>query len=290
LRPRPFEYYAPHTLNEALSLLSLREEAKVLAGGQSLITLMKLRLAAPKALIDINGIADLAYIREANGSINVGALTRHDQLAESRLIRERVSALAEAASVVADQQVRNRGTIGGSLAHADPGADLPTVCTALDARILAASLNDSRSISISDFFLDYFRTALREDEIVKEIQIPIPPPRSGSAYLKFTRGHNDFAVVSVATQLTVDADNLCQGGNIVLGGVAATPLHAKQAESLLRNGKLEANLLSAAAEAAAKGLSPTSDIRASAEYKLHLVEALTRRALETSLGRAKGTA
>lgn len=288
LRPRPFEYYAPSTVNEALTLLSSKEEAKVLAGGQSLVTLMKLRLAAPMTLIDINGIRELAHIHEEGGVITVGALTRYDQLAESSLIREKVPLLAEAASLVADQQVRNRGTIGGSLAHADPSADLPTACTAADAKIVTMSLNGSRSIEMSGFFRDYFITALREDEIVKEVRISIPPQRSGSAYLKLTRGHNDFAIVSVAAQLTVDNNHLCEAVNIVFGGVAPTPLHAKETERLLKNRKPNDNLLNEAAQVAANGLSPTSDIRASADYKLEMAKVLTKRALKTSLDRAMG--
>jgi len=250
---------------------------------------MKLRLASPKVLIDMNGIAELAHIREESGAIAVGALTRYDQLAESNLIREKVPLLAEAASMVADQQVRNRGTIGGSLAHADPSADLPTACTAADAKIVTMSLNGSRTLEISDFFRDYFITALRADEIVKEVRIPIPSQRSGSAYLKLTRGHNDFAIVSVAAKLTVDNNQRCEAVNVVFGGVAPTPLHARETEILLRNHKPDESTLNDAAQLATRGVSPTSDIRASAEYKLEMVKDLTKRALKTSLDRATGS-
>ena len=181
MRPRTFEYYAPSSLDEALSLLSKDEDAKILAGGQSLITLMKLRLAAPVSLIDINHILQLNYIREEAGRITIGALTRHDQLATNPLIRGRCMLLSDAASVIADQQVRNRGSIGGSLAHADPSADLPTACTALNAEIKATSKSGSRIVAVQDFFVDFFTTALRPHEMIEEIRIPVPGPRSGGA-------------------------------------------------------------------------------------------------------------
>ncbi len=190
MRPRSFEYYAPSSLRDDLTLLSKTEDAKVLAGGQSLITIMKLRLAAPTALIDINGITELSCVREKNGVIAIGALMRHDELSRNRIIQEKCSLLAEAANVIADQQVRNRGTIGGSLAHADPTADLPTACMALNASIITRSEKGTRAIASSDFFRDFFTTALKQDEIIQEVQIPIPPPRSGGAYTNLAKGHN----------------------------------------------------------------------------------------------------
>ncbi len=193
MRPRSFEYFAPSSLHEALTLLSTTEDAKILAGGQSLITIMKLRLAAPNALIDINGLTELSYIREEDGVIAIGALTRHDQLSRDRMIQEKFPLLAEAASLIADQQVRNRGTIGGSLAHADPTADLPTACMALNANLIIRNEHGSRSVASNDFFRDFFTTALKQDEIIQEVRIPIPPPRSGGAYAKLAKGHGDFA-------------------------------------------------------------------------------------------------
>jgi CO/xanthine dehydrogenase FAD-binding subunit len=277
-------------LSEALNMLSYKEEAKILAGGQSLITLMKLRLASPKTLIDINGLAELTQIREQNGVITIGALTRHDQLARDSIIREKSPLLAEAASVIADQQVRNRGTIGGSLAHADPAADLPTACTAIGGTIIAASTNGLRSIDSADFFRDYLTTSLRQDEIIKEVQVPIPPPGSGCAYLKMSKGQNDLAVVAVAVQVTIDNEDVCRAASVVLGGVAATPVHAGETEKFLVGRRLDDRVVEEGAQKAAAGLSPPSDVRASAEYRSEMVKSLTRRAVRLSASRTHGGA
>lgn len=287
MRPRPFQYYAPSSLNEALNLLGSTQEAKILAGGQSLLTLMKFRLTSPKALVDINGIMDLSYIREENGAIAIGALTRHDHLAGNGTIRERCLLLAESANVIGDQQVRNRGTIGGSLAHADPNADLPTACTAIGAKITAASVKGSRSIESGVFFTDYFTTALRQDEIIKEVRIPIPPPRSGGAYLKLTRGHNDVAVVAVAAQVTVDSDHVCRGASVVLGGVAPAPFRAKESEKSVIGQRLDDKAIEEAGQKASEGLRPPSDVRASAEYRLKMTEILAKKAIGLSASRAQ---
>ena len=277
-------------MNEALNLLGTGEEAKILAGGQSLITLMKLRLASPKILIDINGLPELAQVREEKGEIVVGALTRHDQLANNTIIRKKIPVLAEAASVIADQQVRNRGTIGGSLAHADPTADLPTASTALAATIVAASTKGTRSIKSADFFQDYFTTSLRQDEIVKEVRVPIPPPESGGAYLKLSKGQNDFAVVAVAVQMTLGERNVCRAANVVLGGVAPTPVHAKETERFLVGRSLGDGAINDGAQKVGEGLNPPSDIRGSAEYRLEMARTLTKQAIKLSVGRAQGGA
>jgi carbon-monoxide dehydrogenase medium subunit len=288
LRPKPFEYYAPSTLAEALSLLSNAEDAKILAGGQSLITLMKLRLAAPNSLIDINHITELNYIREANGSIAIGALTRHDQLATSSLVRKKFTLLAEAADVIADQQVRNRGSIGGSLAHADPSADLPTACTALKAEIKVTQENGSRTIAAKDFFLDFFTTALKENEIIKEVCIPIPPPRSGGAYGKLTKGHNDFALVSIAAQSSLSPDGICEEISVVLGGVALKPTHAEETERILVRRKIDDHVLREATLKAAEGLTPTPDPRVTSELKREMIRVLAERTLRKAFNRARG--
>ena len=288
LRPRPFEYYAPSSLSEALNLLQSIEEAKVLAGGQSLITLMKLRLAAPKTLIDINGIPELTNIREENGAIIICALTRHDQLAANSIIRQKCFLLAEAAGVIADQQVRNRGTIGGSLAHADPTADLPTACTAIDATVVTTSTEGSRSIKSAEFFRDYFTTSLGQEEVIREVRIPIPPPRTGGAYLKLTKGHNDFAIVGVAAQITIDSKNVCKAASIVLGGVASTPVHTEETERFLIDRRLDNKVIEEGAKKASETLRPPSDIRASAEYRLEMTKTLTKRAVGLAAVRAQG--
>jgi carbon-monoxide dehydrogenase medium subunit len=271
-------------------LLHTRDEAKILAGGQSLITLMKLRLASAKTLIDINGVAELKHIREQDGVVVIGALTHYDELANNRLIREKSPLLAEAASVIADQQVRNRGTIGGSLAHADPTADLPTACTALHAIMVAASVNGSRSIESADFFRGYYTTSLEQDEIVCEVRISIPPPRSGGSYLKLSKGHNDFAIVAVASQLTLDGEDVCRTANVVLGGIAPTPVHAKGTEDFLSGRRLDDKTIEEGAEKASDAQSAPSDFRASAEYRLEMAKVLTKQAVRMSAGRANGSA
>jgi carbon-monoxide dehydrogenase medium subunit len=260
----------------------------VLAGGQSLITIMKLRLATPNALIDINGITELSYIREENGAIAIGALTRHDQLSRDRIIQEKLPLLAEAANVIADQQVRNRGTIGGSLAHADPTADLPTACMALNASIITRSENGSRSVASSDFFRDFFTTALKQDEIIQEVRIPIPPPRSGGAYAKLAKGHNDFALVAVAVQTSLASGDVCNAISVVLGGVGSTPTHAPETEKLLMGQVIDDRLIRQASLKAAEGLTPNPDFRATTELKLKIIRTLTEKTLRTAVSRARG--
>jgi carbon-monoxide dehydrogenase medium subunit len=269
-------------------LLSSSEDAKILAGGQSLIGMMKLRLASPKILIDINGLAELSEIREEKDTVVIGALTRHDELSRNSTVRQNFLLLAEAASAIADQQVRNRGTIGGSLAHADPTADLPTACTALDATVVARSVNGSRSIKSADFFKGYFTTSLRHDELIHEVRVPIPPSRAGGAYLKASKGNNDFALVAVAAQLTFDADKTCKSANVILGGVAPVPVHAEETERVLINRELHGTAIEESAQKASVGLSPPSDARASSNYRLKMARVLTRRAVDIAATRAGG--
>jgi carbon-monoxide dehydrogenase medium subunit len=249
---------------------------------------MKLRLVSPGSLIDINRLADLNYIRERNGKLEIGALTRHDQLATSSLVREKCPLLAEAAASVADQQVRNRGSIGGSLAHADPSADLPTACTALNAEIKITSRNGSRTIAANDFFLDLFTTVLSEDEMIQEISVPVQPRRSGGAYKKLTRGHNDFALVSVAAQLSLNPDNTCQTISVAIGGVGSKPMRASETERALTNQLVDEGWIREASFKAAEGLKPSPDPRVSQETKLRLAEKLTEVTLRVAFNRACG--
>ena len=219
---------------------------------------MKLRVVTPQTLVDINGIDELSHITEEGDMIRIGALIRHDQLARDNIIRQKLPLLAEAASLIADQQVRNRGTVGGSLAHADPTADLPTAFMALNAVMVASSVSSSRSINSADFFRGFFSTALNHDEILREVRVQVPPANSGSAYLKLTKGHNDFAIVSTAVQLTTDK-GLCKNPNVVLGGVSSSPAHARGTEDLLSGARLSEELIRKSALKAADGLEPTSD-------------------------------
>ena len=288
MRPGLFEYYAPSSLGEALNLLSSVGDAKILAGGQSLITLMKLRLAAPASLIDINRIFELNYVREEAGTIAIGALTRHDQLATNPIIRGKCILLAEAASVIADQQVRNRGSIGGSLAHADPSADLPTACTALNAELKATSKDGSRTVAVKDFFVDFFTTALFQGEMIEEIRLPVPSSRSGGAYAKLTKGHNDFALVAVAVQCSLGLDGACEAVNVVLGGVASQPTHAIETEENLLHRRIDDSLIHEAGLKADAGLSPTADPRVSTALKREMTRTLAERTLRVAFGRARG--
>ncbi|MGA2785037.1 MAG: xanthine dehydrogenase family protein subunit M [Candidatus Bathyarchaeia archaeon] len=290
MRPQLFEYYSPSSLNEVLDLLHSNEEAKVLAGGQSLISLMKLRVASPQALVDISCLEELSYIREESGIIGIGALVRHDQLERDNVIRKQMPLLSDAAAVIADQQIRNRGTIGGSLAHADPAADLPTAFSALNATIITASINGSRSIETGDFFRDYFTTALTHDEIIKEVRITIPTLKYGNAHLKLSKSHNDFAIVAAAAQIIIGSDQVCNSASIVLGGVASTPVHAEETEKLLKGSRLDDDVIERSAQKASEGLKPPSDIRASAEYRLKMARKLTQRTIMTSVQRARGGA
>ena len=287
MRPAPFEYFVPSSLREALELLSKVKDAKILAGGQSLLTLMKLRLTAPASLIDINRIPGLNYIREEAGWIIIGALTRHVQLASDPLIRRKCILLSEAAIVIADQQVRNRGSIGGSLAHADPSADLPTACTALGAELKATSKNGTRTIAARDFFQDFFTTALSQGEILEEIRLPVPPPRSSGAYTKLTKGHNDFALVAVATQCSLDPEDGCESINVVVGGVASKPTHATETERSLLHKRIDDHLIHEAAMKADSAIDPTPDPRASSEMKRRIIRTMGERALKTAFSRAR---
>src|SRR5712692_7882749 len=211
MTPKEFDYYQPASLNEAIQLLHRKKDSKVLAGGQSLIALMKLRLAAPAALVDISGLEeDFSYVREKKSYLAVGALTNHDTLEHNDLIRSQFPILVDAASKIGDQQIRNRGTIGGSCCHADPAADLPTALTALEPEFVVRGVRGKRVIPQSKFFVDTFTTSIAKDEILTEIQIPHTPPKSGSAYIKHSRREGDFAIVGVGAVVTVGPKNVCR--------------------------------------------------------------------------------
>jgi len=287
--PPAFDYLAPTTLPEAISLLQQHgTEAKILSGGHSLIPMMKLRLATPATLIDINGIPGLEYITESEGTLHIGALTREVALEDSALIRSSYRIIYETTVMIADPQVRNMATIGGNLAHADPGNDHPATMLALGARVKATGPNGERIIPIEDFFVDFFVTALKPDEILTEIQIPTPPPGSGGAYLKLERKVGDYAIAGVAAQLTLDPQGVCQYAGIGLTNVSPLPVKAKQAEARLLGAVLDENAIGEAARLAAEASDPGSDLRGSAAYKRAMVEELTKRALRLAAERARG--
>ena len=262
------------------------DAAKILSGGQSLIPMMKLRLARPGYLIDINRIAGLSHIQEEGGYLKIGGLTREAELEASPLVAAKYPIIVDTAHVIADPQVRNLATIGGNLAHGDPANDHPATMVALGAQIVARGPNGERIIPIEDFFLSLFSTALEPDEILTEIRIPIPPPRSGGAYFKLERKVGDFATAAVAAQMTLDDKGACQKAGIGLTNVGATPVKARKAEEFLRGKNLDEANIRRAAELAADQAEPSADLRGPVEYKKGLVKELAKRALQRALERA----
>jgi carbon-monoxide dehydrogenase medium subunit len=278
--PQSFEYYRPGTLPEAVALLEQHgDAAKILSGGQSLIPMMKIRLARPEYLIDINQIAGLQYIKEENGYLKIGGLTREADLEASDLIRSKYPIILDTASMIADPQVRNLATVGGNLAHGDPANDHPATMLALGAEIIAVGPRGERNIPVKDFFLSVFTTALEHGEILTEIRIPMPRERGGGAYFKLERKVGDFATVGVAAQVTIDAAGICQKAGIGLTNVGATPLKADQAEDFLRGKTLDETNIKQAGQLAAEVAQPSSDLRGPVEYKISMVKELTKRAL-----------
>jgi carbon-monoxide dehydrogenase medium subunit len=285
--PRAFNYHRAGSLKEAAVLLSqFGPEARLLAGGQSLIPLMKLRLASPRHLVDLNFVPGSSYIKEEDGTLRIGALTRHAELENSAAIA-RIPILHDCAAGIADVQVRNRGTIGGSLAEADPSGDWGPVLLTLPAEVRCLSPKGERTIPISQFFTDAYTTALAPDELIREAVIKVPPKGSGGAYLAFKRCAPVYASASVAVQLTVEGDT-CRDAAIVLGAVGLTPAKAADAENTLRGQRINAKTIAAAAEAARSAADPQPDMRGSAEYKRALIAGLVKRAIETAARRARG--
>jgi aerobic carbon-monoxide dehydrogenase medium subunit len=285
--PSRFDYSAAHSLEEALDVLNQHgDEAKVLAGGQSLIPVLKLRMASPARLIDISRIPGLSYVRENNGHLLVGALAVHNRLAAESVLAERYPTMAAAAPQVADPLVRNLGTIGGSLAHADPAGDWASVMLALNADIVVRGPTGERTIPIDDFLIDTFTTALEPTEIVTEIRVPRPVDRFGGAYLKLERKVGDFATVGAAVHLELDDGHIARAG-IGLTAVASRNVKAVDAErSLVGNEPTEAAFAEAARMAAA-ATDPISDTRGSAEYKRSVVEVFVKRGLARALEQAR---
>jgi len=287
--PPSFDYHVPNSVNDAVGMLKkYGSEAKILSGGMSLIPLMKLRLAEPAHLIDINRISGLDQIEEADGFLTIGALVREANLEKSVLIRSKYPLLLDTTLVIADPLVRNRATIGGNLAHGDPANDHPATMLALEAELVVVGPQGERKIPVTGFFTDLFTTALNSDEILTEIRIPIPPPGSGGAYFKLERKVGDFATAGVAAQLTVGKDDVCERVGIGLTNVGVTPVKAEKAEEALRGKKIDGESIKRAAQLAAQESAPTADLRGSEEYKRDLVRVLTVRALNRALERSRG--
>lgn len=285
--PSPFRYHRATSLAEASRLLAeLGEEARPLAGGQSLIPLMKLRLAAPAHLVDLNFLPGLSQVEHANGTLRIGALARHAEIESSAAARS-IPILHDCAAGIADPQIRHRGTIGGSLAEADPSGDWAPVLLTLDTTVHTVGPAGERAIPLADFIVDAYTTRLAPAELIREITVAVPPASSGGAYIAFKRCAPVYATATAAVQLTMDGD-ICAGARIALGCVALTPVRPGEAEAALRDQPLSAKSIAAAAEAARAAADPPADIRGSSEYKKDLVAALVRRAIEAAARRARG--
>jgi carbon-monoxide dehydrogenase medium subunit len=287
--PAEFEYFAPTTVDEALELLARHgDEAKVLAGGQSLLPMMKLRIASPRCLIDVNRIESLAGLRQEGDRLVMGALCRHAEIAASALVRERLPIMADAASLTADVQVRNRGTVGGSLAHADPAGDWPAALLALDTHVSTAGPRGARTIALRDFLLDAYTTALGADEMLTGVSVVLPASTAGGAYVKFEKRAGDFAVASVGVQLDVDAAGTCVAVAVSLGALGPTPIRAQAAEAILEHQSPTPARIHEAERLVREAAEPFDDTRGSIEYKRHLAGVLFRRAFAAAFDRAQG--
>ena len=291
MKPPPFEYFAPSSLPEALELMAQHGYgAKALAGGQSLVPTMNFRLAAPSVLVDLNRIPDLSYIRTASDDgLLIGAMTRHVQAEKSPKVADKYPLLHATMPNIGHPQIRNRGTLGGSIAHADPAAELPALLRAVQGRVKAQSARGSRWIPADDFFQGFFTTALAEDELITELHLPPLPTGSGWAIEEVARRHGDFALVGAFAVLRVDGAGRCDHVRISLFGVGDGPMLAETAMGILRGEKLNDEAIATAAEAAAqKDVDPPSDVHATAAFRRHLVNVLVQRTLTQALARAAG--
>ena len=287
MKPPLFEYHDPGSVDEALALLAEHgDEAKVLAGGQSLVPLLNFRLARPERLVDVNGLNELAYLRTDDGVLRIGALTRHAALERSKEAAARVPLLGEAVALVGHVQIRNRGTVGGSVAHADPAAELPVAFSALDARYRVRSTRGERVVGSDEMFITHLTTSLEPDELLTEIEVPVPPARTGFAFVEFARRHGDFALGGAAVLVTLDDAGVCTRARIALLAAAPTPVRARETEEWLTGLRLDPLAMGEAAARAVAGIHPTSDIHGGTEYRRALVEALVRRALAQATERA----
>ena len=285
--PANFGYVAPRSIDEALQLLKQHgEDAKLLAGGHSLLPAMKLRLASPRTLIDLATVPGLSGVRSEDNNLVIGTLTVHADVGSSDLVRKHFPGLVDAASVIGDVQVRNCGTIGGSVAHADPAADFPVILTALNASFVLQSTGSKRTVAADEFFTDYFTTAMDAGEILTEILVPLPPADSGTAYQKLAHPASGYVVVSAGALITRQPSGSCASARIAIGGLSSGPVRAVASETELQGKALNQQNIAAAASKAAEGADPDDDIYATAEYKRHMATVLARRAIEAAVQRA----
>jgi len=287
--PRKFEYFAPTSLKDATALLKkYGSDAKLLAGGMSLIPVMKLRLGSPQYIVDLNRIPGLEYVKTVGGNILIGALTRHYAIETSKVAREKAPILCETARWIGDPQVRNMGTIGGSLSHCDPSGEWGAAIVALRGSVKLKGPSKDRTVKIDDFLVDTFTSALKDNEILTEVSVPVPPPRSGGAYMKLERRSGDFATVAVAVQLSLDAKGTCSYAGIGLTALGSKNLRASKAEAALMGRQLTTQVIEEASDAAAEDAQPMPDpLRGSAEYKKEMAKVYTKRGLDLAVKRAK---
>ena len=286
MKPASFEYVRPASLTDALEVLHQHgDEAKVLAGGQSLVPMMNFRLARPAVLVDLNGLPELSYIRTAGAGLILGSMTRQRQIEKSSDVRNHSPLLAEATPLIGHLPIRTRGTIGGSLVHADPAAEYPVVMVAMEAEFTVARKGGTRRVMAADFFQTYLSTAIEPDEILTEIRVPGLPSGARGAFLEISRRHGDFALVAAAAAVEVDGSGRIVSSRIALGGVGPTPIRARRAEAMLAGQPPTAALLREAAATVMEQTDPPDDIHASAEYRREMSAVFTRRALTAALAK-----
>ena len=285
--PGAFDYHSPASLDEAITLLKSNADAKILAGGQSLIPAMRFRLAVPTTLIDINRLDDLRYVEERGDYLAIGAMTREHSLEDAEVVKKSYPLLHDTAVVIADPLVRNQATVGGNIAHADPANDHPATMLAYDAKVVARGPSGERVIGIDDFFTGLFENAMSEDEILTEIRIPSPGVGSGGGYTKLERKVGDYAISAAAVQLTLSGDTI-RAVRIGLTNVSAIPMRAHDAEAELVGKKVSDEVLEAAGQAAAAECDPSPDLRGSVEYKRDITRVMVKRSIEKAVVRAKG--
>ncbi|MCP3761100.1 xanthine dehydrogenase family protein subunit M [Domibacillus sp. A3M-37] len=289
MKPPKFEYYKPATLEEALNLLEeAGDDGKIIAGGQSLVPIMNMRLASPKCLIDINGLEELSYIKNEDNTLKIGTLTRQSDVEQSEMVANVCGLLAEAITQIGHVQTRNRGTIGGSIVHADPSAELPLALLTLNGSVQITSKDEVRTVAAEDFFITYLTTDIMPTEVLTEVTIPLMEEKSGYSFQEIARRHGDFALVAAACHMTVDDEGLITAVRLALGGVEAIPLLIGDAEDILTGEQLSDLLMEQVTESVEMESDPESDLHASSEYRMHLAKVLTKRVLTQAYERARG--